>query len=174
MHIPVLQTPRLLLRPFALADFDAYAACWTDESMARWTRSGLPITRNDAWPRFLQIPGHWALRGFGIWAVEDKSSGAVIGETGFVDLMRDYDPAVNGLPEMDWAIVPVAQGKGYASEAAQECLNWGRAHFGPVRVLAAMNAVNTASRRVAEKCGFTECLRRTFNGRESLFLDRVL
>jgi RimJ/RimL family protein N-acetyltransferase len=174
MTIPTLSTSRLLLRPFALGDFDTYAAYWADESMARWSATGAPVGRADAWRNFLRHSGHWMMLGFGIWAVEEKSTGVLIGEAGFVNLKRDYDPMVNDIPEIGWAIVPAAQGKGYATEAAQECIRWGRDHFGPIRVLAAMNAANTASRRVAEKCGFRECLRRDFNGRPSLFLDRTL
>jgi len=174
MGVPVLQTHRLILRAHTLADFDAFAAYWADEAVARWTRGGKAIGRSDAWPRFLQHPGHWALMGYGFWAVEEKSTGAMIGEAGFIDLKRDYHPAVNGVPEIGWAIAPAAQGKGYATEAARACVAWGGEHFGPIRVIAAVSVENTASIRVAEKCGFGQCLRADFNGRTAVFLDRVL
>lgn len=172
--IPVIESTRLILRPFALEDFDTVAAYWADERVSRWTRGGQALERTQAWMRFLEHPGHWAMMGFGFWALEEKSTGAMVGEAGFIDLKRDYDPKVNGVPEIGWVIAPAAQGKGYATEAAQECVRWGRQHFGPIRVIAAMHASNTASYRVAEKCGFKECLRREFNGRSAVFLDRVL
>jgi RimJ/RimL family protein N-acetyltransferase len=132
------------------------------------------VERADAWPRFLQHPGHWALMGYGFWAVEEKSTGIMVGEAGFIDLKRDYDPRVNGVPEIGWVLAPAAQGRGYATEAAQACLAWGTLHFGPIRVIAAVNVENRASIRVAEKCGFKECLRREFRGRSAVFLERTL
>jgi len=174
MIIPTLQTARLILRPFTPADFDAFAAYWGDPGMARYTRTGQPASRTDSWPRFLQHPGHWAMMGYGFWAVEEKSTGTMIGEAGFINLMRDYHPAVNGVPEIGWAIAPTAQRKGYATEAAQAALAWGQQHFGPIRVIAAVNQANFASIRVAEKCGFAECLRADFNGRPAVFLERIL
>jgi RimJ/RimL family protein N-acetyltransferase len=171
---PTLETARLLLRPFALADFDAVAAYWGDPVVARWTRGGRAIARGEAWQRFLQHPGHWALMGYGFWALEEKSTGAMIGEAGFIDLKRDYDRLVNDVPEIGWVIAPAAQGKGYATEAAKACLVWGASHFGPIRVIAAVNIENRPSIRVAEKCGFTEVLRKDFNGRSAVFFDRTL
>ena len=174
MNIPVIETDRLILRAHALADFEAYAAYWADEAVTRWTAGGKPVARDEAWLRFLRFPGHWELMGYGFWAVEEKATGVLIGEVGFIDLKRDYDPLVNGVPEIGWVLAPASQGKGYATEAAQACVRWGAEHFGPIRVIAAVNVENVASIRVAEKCGFSECLRREFHGRKAVFFDRVL
>jgi RimJ/RimL family protein N-acetyltransferase len=174
MTQPTLETTRLILRPFRVEDFDAVAAYWGDPAVAQWTRGGQPISRSQAWLRLIEHPGHWALMGYGFWAVEEKSSGTMIGEVGFIDLKRDYDPAVNDVPEIGWVLSPHAQGKGYATEATKACLPWGREHLGPIRVIAAVNADNRASIRVAEKCGFRECLRRQYERGEAVFLDRIL
>lgn len=172
--IPVLESDRLTLRPFRLDDFETVAAYWADERVSRWTRGGLPLERSQAWMRFLEHPGHWAMCGFGFWALEEKATGAMIGEAGFIDLKRDYDPLVNGVPEIGWALAGAAQGKGYATEAAKTAIAWGSQHFGHIRVIAAVSVENTPSIRVAQKCGFKECLRRDFNGRSAVFFDRVL
>lgn len=169
-----LETPRLRLRPFALGDFEPYAAYWADAAVTRWTGGGKPVAREDAWLRFLWHPGHWALMGYGFWAVEEKISGALLGEVGFIDLRRDYDPSLNGVPEIGWVLAPAAQGQGYASEAARAAIAWGHQHLGPIRVIAAVNVENRASIRVAEKCGMTECLRKSFHGREAVFFERIL
>jgi RimJ/RimL family protein N-acetyltransferase len=174
MQVPSLHTSRLTLRAHALADFDAYAAYWAEDSISRWTGSGRVPTRAESWLKFLLFPGHWELMGYGFWAVVEKSSGALIGEVGFVDLKRDYDARLNEVPEIGWVISVPAQGKGYATEAAQECIRWGTRHFGHIRVLAAVNAENTPSIRVAEKCGFSECLRSEFHGRKAVFFERML
>lgn len=175
VSIPILSTTRLLLRAHRPEDFPAYAAMRADENISRWTAGpGKPLSRAEAWPKFLLHRGHWAMMGYGFWAVEEKASGAMIGEVGFINMLRDYDPSVNGIPEIGWMLASAAQGKGYATEATRQCLVWGRAHFGPIRVIASINVENRASIRVAEKCGFTECLRRDFNGRPSVFFDRFL
>jgi RimJ/RimL family protein N-acetyltransferase len=171
---PTLETVHLMLRPFRADDVDAVAAYWGDPAVARWTRGGKTISRVEAWQRLLQHPGHWALQGFGFWAIEEKSSGRMIGEAGLIDLKRDYDLVVNGAPEIGWVIAPAAQGRGYASEAAKACLDWGGDNLGAIRVIAAMNADNRASIRVAEKCGFTHCFRKRFERGDAVFLDRLL
>lgn len=174
MNIPVLETSRLILRGHTLKDFEACAAMWADPEVTRWIGEGRPLTREEAWAKFLRHPGHWALMGYGFWAAEEKSTGRMIGEAGFIDMKRDYAPEVAGLPEIGWALAPAAQGKGYATEAARECLVWGRGHFGPVRVVAALDAENQASFRVAEKCGFTEAVRVARRGRTAVITVRTL
>lgn len=173
MTQPTLETERLILRPFRLDDFESYAAYWGDSDVTRWT-GGRPLPREEAWLRFLWHPGHWALMGYGFWAIEEKATGAMIGEAGFIDLKRDYDPAVNGVPEIGWVLSPAAQGKGYASEAARACVAWGKQQLGAVRIIAAVHADNRASIRVAEKCGFSECLRQNYARGVAVFLDRTL
>lgn len=56
MHeVPILTTERLWLRGFPLNDFPAYAAHWAPPEMYRY--SGAPVAGEDAWVRFLRIPG---------------------------------------------------------------------------------------------------------------------
>lgn len=174
IDIPILETSRLSLRAHQLGDFDAYAAIWSDPDVTRMVTPGHPLDRLEAWQRFLWFPGHWALMGYGFWAVEERATGALLGEVGFIDLKRDYDERLNDVPEMGWVFAKSAQGKGYATEAALAAIAWGRSHFGPIRVIAAVNVLNRASIRVAEKCGFTECLRKEFSGRQAVFFDRML
>ena len=57
-HIPLLETPRLRLRPMEYTDFDAYAAMWTETEVVRFM-GGLPLTREAAWSRFLRQKGVW-------------------------------------------------------------------------------------------------------------------
>jgi len=90
-HIPALETPRLRLRAFDHADFDAYAAMWEEAEVVRFI-GGAPLTREGAWSRFLRQMGAWHYLGFGSFAIEDKASGAFIGEAGFHDLHRNITP----------------------------------------------------------------------------------
>ena len=108
--IPVLATERLTLRGPRAADFDAVAAFLGSER-ARYV--GGPRSRRDAWLTFAGLVGHWELRGFGMWGVEETASGAYVGMVGL------YDPEAWFAPEIGWWIVPPEQeGKGFAYEAA--------------------------------------------------------
>ena len=82
MEIPTLTTERLLLRAFRLRDFDAYADIVADPEVTRFLGDGRPVSRADAWRQIAFILGHWELLGYGLWAVEERATGALVGITG--------------------------------------------------------------------------------------------
>ena len=69
----------------------------------------------------MRYVGHWALLGYGYWAVRDKLSGEYLGSIGFSNFLRDITPALDA-PEMGWTLVSSAHGKGYATEALRAAL----------------------------------------------------
>jgi RimJ/RimL family protein N-acetyltransferase len=77
--MPTLQTDRLVLRMFRLKDFDAYAQMLADPEVQRYLGDGKPASRSEAWRHMAMLLGHWQLLGFGLWAVEERASGALIG-----------------------------------------------------------------------------------------------
>src|ERR1700722_8551273 len=94
-EVPLLETPRLTLRPHRMEDFLHSAAMWADPKVAQYT-SGKPLTEEESWTKFLRYAGHWQLLGFGYWAVEEKATGDFIGEIGFADYKRDRQPPLKG------------------------------------------------------------------------------
>jgi RimJ/RimL family protein N-acetyltransferase len=174
LDIPVFKTDRVALRAHRLDDFPAYAAMWADPDVARHLGDGVPYTEEQSWASFLRTAGHWQMLGFGSWAIEEKASGRMIGGIGFNELKRDRGDALKGLPELGWMFASAASGKGYATEALNAALEWGKAHFGPVRVIAITAPQNVASMRVAQKCGLREFQRGLSAGRERVFFDRIL
>ncbi|MDE2272066.1 MAG: GNAT family N-acetyltransferase, partial [Xanthomonadaceae bacterium] len=125
---PLLETERLRLRGHRLDDYAALAAIWADPQVVRYI-GGKPSTPQQSWQRLLRYAGLWHLLGYGFWAIEEKSSGRMLGDIGYMDVKRDIVPALDGMPEVGWVLVPDAQGKGYASEALVAALAWGDAHF---------------------------------------------
>jgi len=172
VNAPVLRTARLVLRPHRLSDVEASVALWGDPEVVRHI-TGRASTPQGLWFRVLRYAGHWALLGFGYWAVEEAESGAFVGEVGFADYRREIDPPLGGAPELGYAFVRRAHGKGYATEACSAAVNWARAHFPTgTRFACIVAPENVPSIRVAEKCGFTLVCETTYNGDPALIYER--
>lgn len=142
--IPVIETERLRLRAIQESDFEAYAGFYASEG-ARYY--GGSCDRNDAWRRMASFIGHWSLRGYGVWALEEKASGAFIGQAGL------WFP--EGWPdrEITWMLLEGHQGRGLATEAALRV----RAHafemLGWKRVVSCIQPANAPSIRLAKRLG---------------------
>jgi len=151
--VPVLETERLRLRAHRADDHAAFAATWADPAVYRFL-GGQPASPTDAWMRLLRYPGLWSLLGYGYWALEEKTSGQLIGDIGYADFRRGMTPSLDGMPELGWVLASRAHGKGYASEALAAVQAWGDRHFGTHRSCCIIDTENTASLRVAAKAGF--------------------
>jgi RimJ/RimL family protein N-acetyltransferase len=169
---PVIETARLRLRPHAASDFDACVAMWSDPAITRYT-IGDPSPPPQTWRRILAYRGHWTLLGFGYWAVEEKSTGRYLGDIGFADFKRDIQPSIEGMPELGWALISQAHGKGYATEALLAAVAWGDGHFGPAPTVCIINEGNERSFRVAEKLGYKEVRRTSHNDVSTVVLVRA-
>ena len=170
-EVPVLQTARLILRPFRADDADAQAAMMGDHAVMRHL-GGRGLSREDSWRKLLNGHACWFLFGFGYWAVERRADGAMIGQAGFADFQRDLTPSISGLPEMGWLFAREAAGQGYATEAALAGLAWIDAALAPRETVAIIGSDNHASIRVAEKCGFAERETASYRGEEILLFRR--
>ncbi|HEV2867437.1 MAG TPA: GNAT family N-acetyltransferase [Allosphingosinicella sp.] len=170
---PTLETARLRLRPFRAADLDAQAATMADPDVVRHL-GGSPFSREDTWRRLLTGPGMWAFFGFGYWAVERREDGAWLGQVGFADFKRDMQPSIEGLPEMGWIFAPSAQGQGYAREAVAAGLAWADETLKAPEIVAIIDHANTASIRLAERCGFNERTDATYRGAPILLVRRPM
>ena len=113
---PRLETERLVLRAPTLGDFDALADFYASPRSAF---VGGPMTRELAWRALALEAGHWVLQGFGRWVLEEKATAAPVGIVGL------WNP--DGFPERElgWDLFDGATGKGYATEAATHCLEYG-------------------------------------------------
>lgn len=170
--VPVLETERLRLRGYRGEDFPFFRDMWADPEVVRHIAGGKPRMEEETWTKFLRMIGHWRVMGYGFWAVEEKASGAPVGEAGFCDFRRDMTPSNRGEPEMGWALAAPAHGKGYATEAVRAALAWGDRRFAGKRMSCIIDPGNTASIRVAEKCGFKLAVRAVYHGEEILLFRR--
>jgi RimJ/RimL family protein N-acetyltransferase len=169
--IPTIETPRLKLRAYRLEDFDAYAALWADPEVVRHI-GGVPFQREAAWTRFLRQIGLWHHLGFGPFGIEHRASATLVGEAGFHDLHRAIMPPLEGTMEAGWALTPALQGQGLAEEAMRAAIDWAGAHGVGSRLAAIIDPDNTPSLRLAEKLGFAEFARTTYNEHPVILLQR--
>jgi len=158
-EIPVLETPRLILRGHRLEDFSSAAALWADPVVTRFI--GRPSTTEESWARMMRYAGHWTLQGYGFWAFVDKESGRYIGEGGVADFKRDmiWPDSVaegEGAREVGWALSPEFHGKGIATEAMQAAVAWADRRFPAMRTICIIDPINTPSMAVAARCGYGE------------------
>ena len=154
MHIPTLHTHRLILRAPCAGDFEAYRDFYADPEASRFY--GGPLTEGQAWRKLAYDLGHWPLRGFGMWSLVEKASGAMIGGCGIV--------WPEGWPrhELTWWIAPEARRNGYAEEASGAAIAWAHDTLGWSAVETHMNDENEAARRLAEKLSGKVIARQVF------------
>jgi RimJ/RimL family protein N-acetyltransferase len=136
----------LILRPFADGDFDAYAAVHADPEVTRYL-TGNPLPRWEAWRSFAMFVGHWQLRGYGVWAVEEKATGAFAGRAGL------HNPDGWPGPEVGWTFGRPFWGKGYATEAGRAAMNYAFDVLGWGHIISVIHPENIRSIRVAERLG---------------------
>lgn len=172
LDIPVLETGRLRLRGLAEADFERYAAMWAEPAVVRFI-SGSPLSREAAWHRFLRQAGHWAWMGFGYFAIEDRGTGTLLGEAGFQELRRKLSPSIEGTMEAGWVLAPAAQGRRFAEEAMNACLDWADRALPGRRITCIIHPDHAASLHIARKLGFTEFANSDYHGAPKLLLERA-
>jgi len=143
--IPRLETERLILRAFTPEDYVHVHAIFADEEWSQYI--GGPLDGGSSWRAFASLIGHWTIRGYGTFAVEEKSTGS------FVGMIGHWFPEGWPEPEIGWTLSKSAAGKGYATEAVKEVL---RHTFDDLKWETAISMIapkNEASKKVAERLG---------------------
>lgn len=156
MTVPALETPRLRLRGFEPRDFEAFAELCADVEVMRFV--GPAVGRAEAWRLLATIVGHWALRGYGLWALEERATGRFVGRAGL------WNP--EGWPglEVGWTLRREDWGKGYATEAGRAALDWAFGTLGAEHVISLIHPANARSVRVATRLGERRERRVLLNG----------
>ncbi len=142
----ILETDRLILRMFREEDFENYANLTADPEVMRFL-GGKTFDRLEAWRHMAFLIGHWHLRGYGHWAVEEKASGNFVGRIGFLN------PAEWPGFELGWTLAREYWGRGYATEGARRALKYGFNELDRPHIISLIHPDNNSSIRVAERLG---------------------
>lgn len=147
----VLETERLLLRPWRVDEAAVLRELWTERDPRVPPHRRIGPDGRPTLPELEESIRTSQPSATGLLAVERKSRGDVVGYCGLVDSGRGPD----GEPELAFELLRRVRGQGYATEASWAVLDWARSS-GHTRLWATVWDWNTPSRRVLAKLGFTE------------------
>ena len=161
-------TRRLTLRPFVREDEEAAFAFFSDPAVMRFSLNGVHASRKPTEDFILANIIRQTRTEFSIWAVEEQSSGHVIGMCG----LAEFGHGISGI-ELAYRLRRDRWGQGYASEAAESTVEYAFAELQLGRLIAAVEPANVVSVRVLEKTGFSRVLRRSIAGKDAFVFEQT-
>ena len=142
-----IETERLLMRAYVPEDADEQLRIVSDPEFRRYFPATYQPTRDKALFGIGRFTEHWYQFGYGVWALELKGEGRLVGYCGLRHLApTDEVELLYGAGREYW-------GRGLVTEAARASLRYGFGRMGFGRVMAVTDHGNRGSRRVMEKCG---------------------
>ena len=141
-----IESRRLVLRTFREDDWRFLHEHYSDAESTRYT-FGRALSENASWYALANMVGHWHLRGYGPYAVEERSTGNVLGTVGL------WYPKEWPEPEIKWALIRRYCGQGYASEAVRAVQAMAREHIPAMSLISLIHPENAASIALALAVG---------------------
>lgn len=148
VQAPRLVTERLVLRAFEPRDVAPHLASSQDPEVQRFL--GGTKDPYEAFSTLATHAGHWALRGYGPWAVERREDGEYLGRVGL------WHPETWPDVEIGWRMHRAAWGSGYATEAARAALGWVWTTQPFDHLISLIHPDNAPSRRLAARLGHVQ------------------
>ena len=146
---PTLETQRLLLRPLVAEDAEALNRIQSDADHMRFYPSPFSFEETREW--IARAQERYERDGFGLLAVEDRTTGEFLGNVGPVVQLVDGVDEI----ELGWSITPARSRQGIATEAAIACRDWVFDVVGADHVISLILPANEPSRGVARNIGMT-------------------
>lgn len=144
-----IETPRLFLRQWRQSDQEPFAGMNSDPEVMHYFPE--PYSRERSNHFFEAIQREFEEHGYGLYAAEEKASGLFMGYIGFhwAKMDLEFCPCI----EIGWRINKNFWNKGFATEGAMACLDFGFNRLGFGRVFSFTAALNIPSERVMQKIG---------------------
>ena len=141
-----LETERLTLRQFVHEDWKPLHEHYSDLECTKFTFRRA-LTEGESWRAMCSMVGHWQIRGYGPYAVVERSSGTILGAVGL------WYPNDWPEPEIKWALIRRFWGNGFASEAVRPVQAQAITLFWGAPPISFINAENTPSMKLAVAVG---------------------
>ncbi len=156
--IPKITTPRLTLRPFTEEDIDPMHQILIGKDVLRYFPNTDPPQRERVERMVLGLLKHWGEHGYGLWAVESRSNGELMGRCG-LQYLPDTDEV-----EVDFILGRAFWGQGFATEAGRASVRYGFEELGAGCIVGIVHVENGASQRALAKLGMTRKKRAEYFG----------
>jgi len=184
--MPALESKRTRLRAWRPQDATAYQSMLADPEVMRYLGGG-PVfrakriaaqvlarfTEVEARRELVRLAGSWQELGLGMWAMEAKADGVLLGSVGF-NRLGEWRLGPTDI-EIGWTLARSAWGQGYATEAAAIALHWGFGELGLNEVISVAPVEHVRSIRVMERLGLVRGGRTRWHGLDVVWylLDRA-
>ncbi|MBN8807290.1 MAG: GNAT family N-acetyltransferase [Sphingomonas sp.] len=145
----MIETDRLILRPWREADIGPFHAMGQDAEVMRYL--GPPVTEDEARRTYERVSACQAEHGICFWAIERRGDGVFLGFCG----LKPGAPVLADPIEIGWRLRREAWGQGYAREAAAASIAWGWANLDVPTITAITVIANTRSWGLMERLGMT-------------------
>lgn len=147
MNLAIIETERLILRKMKASDDQALFQIFNDPKAMKFYLHTKSMDETKLWIQSVQ--NHDMSYGFSLWTVEKKGGKQIIGQCGL--LLQKVDGTIE--VELGYLFLQDFWGKGYATEAAQSCINHGFQNLGLTRITALIDPEHHTSRKVVVKIG---------------------
>lgn len=166
----VLETSRLWLKPIAPTDRQTLHGIFIDPFVRKYLCDDLIWSIEQIDDMLSENKMFFQEQKWGLWSIETKSDREIIGFTGLWCFFEEAQP------QLVYALLPYATGKGYATEAAQRIINYGFDELGYTYLVASTDRPNLKSQQVAERLGMRLVEERTIEDKPIVFfrIDRRL
>ncbi|MFI4976637.1 MAG: GNAT family N-acetyltransferase [Caulobacterales bacterium] len=157
----VIETERLILRPWAESDREPFVAMMAEPETGYWL--GGVLGRAEADVAFDRMRAFLDENGHGYWAAVVKADGGFVGRICVRRMPMEWEHPFSGQVEVGWGLARRAWGHGYASEGAAALLAWGFATLGVAEIFSFTADTNARSEAVMRRLGLTRAPDRDFD-----------
>ena len=144
----ITETPRVRIREITVEDVPKLYELYRDESITAFMEPLFADPQQEMIYTEEYIKNVYGFYGYGMWVIEKRDSGQVIGRAGL-----EYNEGFDGL-ELGFMLGVPYQHRGYAYEACSAVLAYGIEELGQHRYCSYIHEKNLASIRLCERLGF--------------------
>ena len=153
----IFETQRLQLKPIDRSDRHTLHEIFVDPFVRQYLCDDRIWSLEQVDEMLLENKRLFDEQKLGLWSIETKSNSKIIGFTGLWYFFEEEQP------QLVYALLPHATGQGYATEAAQQILNYSFNELGYTYLLASTDRPNINSHQVAQRLGMYQIEERTID-----------